>query len=372
MATATAVRTRFRAVDVFRGGVLVFLAVLVFTPTTGWRGHAEWWGWRPSDVFFPAFLLTAGAGLALQSRNGLPWPRLLRRFVSLIVLGLLLNAFLLEGADLTTLRYPGVLQRIAIVGLAGALVVAAGRRRWWVATLAALVLCIGWGAMVAHAGSDCVSGEPTRDPPCGTFVEVDERLFGTDHIYAGGIAGHDPEGMASTLGALASFLAGFGAGRLLVDRRAASQRSRFVALLALAAGWLAVTPVLSVFAPFGKRLWTPTFVSLNAAAGIAAVAVLLVVLDSAWRQRAAQRAAAIVAWPFEAVGRNALVLWLGLTLTDAVLLHTPGDGADAGGATTLGDQLLDSWGATTFFLVLFTAWLAVASAMHATKWHVRL
>src|SRR5689334_24186203 len=120
--SATA-NVRSRAVDVFRGASLVWLAVLVLTPTTGWGGHSAWWGWRPDDAFFPAFLLISGVGLAYQTRDRYPWPRLARRFVILVLLGILLNAWLGDGADLSTLRYPGVLQRIAIVGLVGVAIV---------------------------------------------------------------------------------------------------------------------------------------------------------------------------------------------------------------------------------------------------------
>jgi predicted acyltransferase len=355
-------------VDVFRGGVLLFLAVLVFTPTTGWRGHANWWGWRPSDLFFPAFLLTAGAGLALQSRERLPWPRLLRRFVSLLVLGLLYNAITAHGGDVSHLRYPGVLQRIGVVGLAGAVVVAVARRRWWVVTVAAVVLCLVWGGMLHHAALGCPGGDASPAPVCGTFLDVDTHVFGVDHLYRTGTVGHDPEGIASTIGALATFLVGFAAGRVLVLNRG-SQRRRLLGLAAMAVGWLVVSPLLRLFAPFGKRLWTPVFVSLNGACGLAAIALLALLFDSRWRSSATRRVVSVVAWPFEAVGRNALVLWLALELSDAVFLLTPSAETRGG---PLGNHLVESMGPVPYFLVFFGAWMAVAAAMHATRWHVRL
>lgn len=356
---------RARSVDVLRGAVLAYLALLVVAPTTGWRGHALWWGWRPSDVFFPGFLLVGGAGLALQSRRTMPWPRLLRRFVALLAVGLAVNALLGRGLDLSTLRGPGVLQRIAVVGLLGAAVAAALRRSWWAVGLAAVAVTLLWGVLLTGSASGCVDGEPTPDG-CGTFLWLDERAFGVDHVYQQGAAGHDPEGLASTLGALGTFLAGFAAGRLLVDLHDRSTAVRAGAVAAMGAGWLAVTPAALAFAPFGKRMWTPAFVTLNAAAGLAALAALVAVVDAPVRQRTVDVVRHVVTWPFEAVGRNALVLWMLLTLADHALLVTPSGEAD------LQQHLLDSLGAGGFAALFGGAWLAVAAAMHAARWHVRL
>ena len=112
------VHRRARGLDVLRGLTVAWLLVVVYTPTTGLRGHARWFGWDHSDVFFPLFVLLAGMGLALQARDRVPCGRLVRRFVVLVVLGLLVNAWLGAGPDLTQLRVTGVLQRIAVAGLA--------------------------------------------------------------------------------------------------------------------------------------------------------------------------------------------------------------------------------------------------------------
>jgi hypothetical protein len=70
---ATPVHRRARGLDVLRGLTVGWLLVVVFTPTSGLRGHARWFGWDHSDVFFPLFVLLAGMGLALQTRDRVPW-----------------------------------------------------------------------------------------------------------------------------------------------------------------------------------------------------------------------------------------------------------------------------------------------------------
>ncbi|HYD08922.1 MAG TPA: hypothetical protein VEA78_02370 [Acidimicrobiales bacterium] len=323
-------------------------------PSTGWRGHAVWYGLRWSDLFFPAFLFVAGVGLALQSRGGATWPwmRLGRRFVTLVVLGLFVNAWISGAdADLGSLRVPGVLQRIALVGLVGAVVAAVVvRRRWWVALVCAGVLAFGWAGVLALASSSCEDGRPSPDG-CGTLYEVDRAVFGASHTYHSGQLGHDPEGLPSSLGGLATFLVGFGVGLLAVERR-------LVAIVLVGAGALAAWPALSVLQPLNKRLWTGSFVAFNAFWCCLLLAFLMWALDG-WRWSG-------LTWPVEALARNTLVVWTGIFLTQPILARTKV------GDVALGPWALDAWGAWGYLLAFGGGWWAVAMAMHAARWHVRL
>ena len=362
--TAPSVVRRARGLDVLRGLVVGWLLVVVHTPTSGLRGHAPWFGWDHSDVFFPLFVLVAGMGLALQARERWRWGRLLRRFVSLLVLGLLVNAWLGAGADVSQLRVTGVLQRIALVGLADALVAAALRRSWPAVLGASLVTALGWGLLLRTASADCPGGLPTPEG-CGTFVELDRALFGPAHVYAAGALGHDPEGLASTLGALSTFLAGYAAAALLHRLRERPAGTRAAALLAMAGLWAAAWPLLAQLQPVAKRLWTPAFSAAHAALGIAVLALCVLVFDSArpaWLTRALDG----LSWPLVALGRNALVLWIGVFVVGHVLLTTPV------GGVPLGEHLLAERGPVGFFALTAGGWLALASAMHAARWHVRL
>jgi predicted acyltransferase len=348
-----------------RGAVMVGLAVLVFTPWTGWRGHAPWWGWRPSDAFFPLFLTVAGAGLALQTKRGVPWQRVGRRFVSLVVLGLLVNALLGAGLDLRVLRFTGVLQRIALTGLLGAALLTICRRKWTALTIAAVGLCVLWGLIIATAASGCPGGEPAASG-CGTLHGVDRATFGATHVYGGGTASHDPEGLLSTLGATASFLAGAGALVLTSGGRFRSPAARAGVLGTLAVAWLVLTVPFLMFAPFGKRMWTPAFVSVNAAAALSVLAALILVFDTTARGAVTSRVRAIVSWPFVAVGRNALLSWTSLFIIDRALDTTMIAGV------SLEQSLLNSLGSYGYTLVMLGGWVALWGAMHAARWYVRL
>ena len=346
---------RSTGVDAFRGLVVLFLLVLVHVPTTGWRGHAAWWGLRWSDLFFPAFLFVAGVGLALQTTRGWPWGRLVRRAITLVFLGLFVNAWTSgDGADLSTLRLPGVLQRIALVGVVGAVVGAVVvRRRWWAALACAGALALAWAGVLAVTGSGCSADDRPTPDGCGTLYWVDSGVFGRSHTYHGGSFGHDPEGLASSVGALSTFLVGFGVGLLALERR-------LRVVLLVAAGALAAWPALSVLQPLNKRLWTGSFVAFNAAWCCLLLVALMWALDGrgSWVRP--------VVWPVEALARNTLVVWTGIFLTQPVLARTTVDGQ------ALGPWALDAWGAWGYLLAFGGGWWAIAMAMHAARWHVRL
>ena len=131
-----AARERLTALDVFRGLTIAGM-LLVNNPGT-WSAiypplrHAAWHGWTPTDLIFPFFLFIVGitTHLSLAARrargddDGKLVRQVLRRGGIIILLGLLLSGFPFlpkYGFDLSTIRIPGVLQRIGVAYIAAAL-----------------------------------------------------------------------------------------------------------------------------------------------------------------------------------------------------------------------------------------------------------
>src|SRR4051812_20733776 len=137
---------RLESLDVFRG-LTIAAMILVSTPGS-WNAvympldHAVWNGWTPADLVFPFLLFAMGAAVpfALERRRGTPRRlrrHVLRRAAILFLLGLLLNAIETPPPlDLATFRTPGVLQRIAIVFAAVA--VLTERTTWRTQVMAAV------------------------------------------------------------------------------------------------------------------------------------------------------------------------------------------------------------------------------------------
>jgi len=235
--------------------------------------HAKWNGWTPTDLVFPSFLFMVGVAitLSLPSRiaRGVPTGVFVRhiffRSVALFVLAELLYGF--PNYDLHTIRIPGVLQRIALCYLFSALLYLATRRKEdtpnglviranvpVVATMA-LILLLGYWALLTFVP---VPGYGTGrlDPESNLGAFIDRALFAA-HLYAPAKT-WDPEGLLSTLPAIASVLLGILGGEWIRSRRSDVQKT--LGLLAAGAILMAVGAVLHPFFPINKKLWTSTFV----------------------------------------------------------------------------------------------------------------
>jgi predicted acyltransferase len=250
-------KARLDSVDALRG--LTVAAMLLVNDPGDWGHvyalleHAAWHGCTPTDLVFPFFLFVVGVSLSLSLG-----PRIdagsnasaLRRTVfvralRIVVLGLVLHAIAHWVMDTRAFRPFGVLQRIGLCfAMAGALAIHTRPRTQWLAFGAIL---LGYWALLSWGGPLSKEGNLAS--------RVDTALLGRfayEFDAATGL-GHEPEGLLSTLPALATTLLGVRAGDWL--RR--GQRSRLwqAGLVALAAGW-----AWSWVFPFNKQLWTSSYV----------------------------------------------------------------------------------------------------------------
>src|SRR5262245_15041486 len=153
---------RLVSLDVFRGLTIAGM-ILVNNPGTwsavyGPLTHADWHGWTPTDLIFPFFLFAVGASIALAltprlERNESRRPlvvRILGRSAILFALGLFLAGF--PSFELTSIRIPGVLQRIAVCYLLAALLFVATWRPHQIAVTAAVTasLLLGYWALMTR------------------------------------------------------------------------------------------------------------------------------------------------------------------------------------------------------------------------------
>jgi predicted acyltransferase len=156
-APATTSTQRLDSLDVFRGFAIAAM-ILVSTPGT-WNAvyppldHALWHGWTPTDLVFPFLLFAMGAAVPFALARRRTGTRtvgrhVVRRAALLFLLGLVLNAIeTTTPLQLTTFRIPGVLQRIALVYVAVAVVTERLSRRAQVG-VAVGALVAYWAAMM--------------------------------------------------------------------------------------------------------------------------------------------------------------------------------------------------------------------------------
>ncbi|TVQ57573.1 MAG: DUF1624 domain-containing protein, partial [Spirulina sp. DLM2.Bin59] len=186
-----ATSARLTSLDAFRGLAIASM-ILVNTPGS-WSHvyppllHAEWHGFTPTDLVFPAFLFIAGVAMAFSlhkyqegaTPNRAVYLRLARRCALLFLLGLGLNSLTLilrnwPSPDFANLRIFGVLQRISLAYLGGSLLVLHLQRRWLWLTVGGILL-LYWGLLTLVPVPGFGSGDLS---PEGNLVGyIDRTLF---------------------------------------------------------------------------------------------------------------------------------------------------------------------------------------------------
>jgi predicted acyltransferase len=302
---------RLQATDVLRG-LTVALMIIVNTPGNEAHAfaplvHATWHGFTLTDLVFPTFLFAVGNALAFtfqrQVDAGTLWPKTMRRVLTILLLGLLLNELARQLLNLPGgTRIPGVLQRIALTfGLATAvLYLFKGRSAFVFCVLVLLV----YGMVLALFGDYSLTGN--------VGLHIDLWLFGPSHLYRGEGIPFDPEGLLGTLPATVNVLGGYLAGRMLMQLRSVGMQSRVVGRLLWTGAVLLVLGLCwHQLQPINKKLWTSSYVLLTLGLDFILLALLQFIGSRQWMGF------------FEVFGRNALAIYLLSELAVIALLAIP-------------------------------------------------
>ena len=302
---------RLDSLDVFRG-LAIAAMILVSTPGT-WNAvyvqldHALWNGWTITDLVFPFLLFAMGAAVpfALARRRGTArrvGTHIVRRALILFALGLVLNV--IEAAlpvHWSTFRIPGVLQRIALVFLAVAWLTEHGSLRVQIATTVA-ALAAYWAALTLIPVPGIGSAVLTPEGNLASFI--DRALLG--HHLLNKLS--DPEGLLSTLPAIATAMCGVFAGDWLKERR---QPHHSAWLFAAGFATMIAGLAWSRAFPINKNLWTSSFALFSAGLAAQMLALFHWLVDvQGWR-----------AWsrPLAVYGRNPLAAYFLSVGFDSIL-----------------------------------------------------
>jgi predicted acyltransferase len=280
---------RLVSLDIFRG--LTIGAMILVNNLRTWSDaprfrqliHAEWNGCTLADLIFPFFIFIVGVTTVISLDRRVGKGESLRRLYKaifiragvLFFLGLVTGSWLIVGwlfqslcppvvtqksiwaiflspptdtnvwfFSLANLRIMGILQRIALVYLAVAILVI--HTRWRAqAILTGALLLLYWGLM-SLPGFEL---QPGKD--LGAFI--DRAVLGEVHLWST----WDPESLLGTLPAIATGLAGALTGRWLRSQRDGPRKLMGLlvfGVLGIGVGW-----VWGLVFPLNKFLWTSSY-----------------------------------------------------------------------------------------------------------------
>jgi len=296
--TVSVHRPRLTSLDVLRG--LTILGMIVVNNQGDGShvlpslGHAHWHGITVADLVFPFFLVIMGVSMAISFAKRRPsLIKVLRRTALLFALGFFLNAF--PHFHPAEVHIMGVLQRIALVYLATALLILYVPGKAQLATGAALLVgYFGLMTLVPVPGHG--AGVLTPDGNLAGFI--DRALLGAKHVYGNGP--YDPEGLLSTLPAIVTALIGFWAGDWIRQQPVSSAVAKRLttAGLALALAGAAWAPLF----PINKKLWTSSYVLFTGGCALILLAITYQLVEVHGFRKLGR--------PFEVLGLNAILVYM--------------------------------------------------------------
>lgn len=375
---------RIYSLDVFRGATI---AAMILVNNAGSYDHvyaqllhADWHGWTFTDWIFPFFLFMVGVSMvfSFQSRLGHGHTRkqllqhALRRTVILFVIGLFINGFpfgLIPGSQFlfSTWRIPGILQRIGVCYFFSSLIFLYTKphRRWfWIGGLLGfywllikLIPVPGYGAGVLT--------------PKGNLVWfLDSILLGKHTWLFAPVQGFDPEGILSTIPAIASTLLGVQAGNWL--RSEHSREEKTARMFVVGNFSLLLGVIISIWLPINKNLWTSSFVLFMNGWALVCFATIYWIVDVKAKTRGTK--------VFVIFGMNAITVFTLAELLANLLWAISWQRPD-GAITTLHDAIYEvvflPWSspvnASLFFAIVYVLGMyAVAWGMWKKKWFVKI
>jgi predicted acyltransferase len=286
---------RLLALDILRG---ITIAGMILVNNPGSWGHiyaplehAEWNGLTPTDLVFPFFMFIMGISAYISLRkynfecNKPTMLKILRRTVVIFLIGITIGWFgkflrgVCSGKPLVDcvctfdqLRILGVMPRLALCyGIGSLIAITVNHKRLpWIV----LSLLVAYSAILL-CGNGYLFSETN------ILYIIDHKVLGEAHLYSDTINDitlkFDPEGLTSTLPAIAHMLIGFICGSLIMKTRDNSIRINqlfIVGTILTFAGFL-----LSYGLPINKKIWSPTFVLTTCGLASSFLALLIWIID---------------------------------------------------------------------------------------------
>ncbi len=323
--------SRLLSLDVLRG-ITIAGMILVNNPGS-WSyvyaplGHAQWHGLTPTDLVFPFFMFIMGISTYISLRKfNFEWNKtslfkILKRVFVIFLIGMgiawlslsfrtyrslsgeemgFFERFFQAITNFGNIRILGVMQRLALCYGASAIIAISVKHKYIphiiITTLVGYFLLLIFGNGFEFSEQNIIS-------------IIDRAILGTNHMYRDSGLFLDPEGLISTIPAIAHVLIGFYCGKLIMQTKDNNLRMQhlFIAgAIMTFAGFL-----LSYACPINKKIWSPTFVLATCGLAATLLALLIWIIDIKGHKR----------WSvfFESFGVNPLFIYVAAAVFSILL-----------------------------------------------------
>lgn len=272
---------RLKSLDIMRG---LTVALMILVNNGGEQNyhiltHSKWNGLTPCDLVFPFFLFMMGMSTYLSLRKTEFKPSLIiyrkiaKRTILLFLIGLSINWFDMicsgNGLDFAHLRIWAVLQRIALCyGIVSLLAIHINQRYF---------VHIILGIIIVYMGILAFGNGYAYDASVNIIAQADLHFFGYDHLYHKSPV--DPEGLLSTLPAIAHTMIGFLCCKYIsIADQNVHSKIKFLKISGL------IMLILGFFLSligFGinKRIWSPSYVFVTCGFAVWVLSLLIQWID---------------------------------------------------------------------------------------------
>lgn len=310
---AKPIKERILSVDVLRGfdmfwiigGESLFSAIFILLggPFEKYlepqMHHSQWEGFTFYDLIFPLFVFIVGMSVLFSLKKFVEnndyagaYKRILKRFVILFVLGLIYNGGVKHG--FFEMRTMGVLQRLALTYLFTSILYLHFNLRTLISVFVGILLA--YWAFLTFVPAPGV-GNPTLEYGINWVNWFDQQYL-PFHLYK---PLSDPEGILSTIPAIASSLLGLFTSMFLLDKSFEPKKKAYYflggGLIIVLLGYL-----WGIQFPIIKKLWTSSYVLVTGGYSIMLFGFFYLILDVYKWQK----------WslPFVWIGMNPITIYM--------------------------------------------------------------
>lgn len=376
---------RLLSLDIFRG-ITIAGMILVNNPGS-WDyvypalEHAKWNGCTPTDLVFPFFLFIVGVAITLSltkrkergDNTNKMIIQIFRRSVTIFLIGMVLAGFPFysitdqgfQWIDLSTIRIPGVLQRIALVYFIASVIFLKTSVKTQ-AIIATVLLFVYWAlmALVPVPGVGYPNFEPTTN--LGAWLD---NLVLHGHLWKASKV-WDPEGLLSSMPAISTALFGILLGHWVRSKN--EPTVKVVWMFVFGNIGLVLGTIWDMWFPLNKSLWSSSYVVFTAGMALQFFGMCYWLVDVKgykWWTK-----------PFIVYGMNAITVYF-LSGIMARLLNLIKVTNAAGQSVALKTYIVDSFfmplfsplnASLAFGLCYITFWLGMMWILYAKKIFIKV